>query len=134
VIIKIIEKYDALIASWKIIEYDQDGPNLRIKAEFHFMDGSRFFVRQVVLNEFMFKYAYHWQDKDGQLRSRWDNAPHWPDIPTHPHHKHVMSDDKVFVEVSKGGDLEAIFDEIAIKITPKGFCQWMGGNERFVQE
>ena len=48
-IIKIIEKHGALIASWKIIEYDQDGPNLRLKAEFEFMDGSRFFVRQVFL-------------------------------------------------------------------------------------
>jgi hypothetical protein len=113
VIIKIIEKHGALIASWKIIEYDQDGPNLRLKAEFEFMDGSRFFVRQVVLKEFTFKYAYHWQDKEGKLRCRWDNAPHWPDMPTHPHHKHIMSGDNIFVEASRGGDLEAIFDEIA---------------------
>jgi hypothetical protein len=113
VIIKIIEKHGALIASWKIIEYDQDGPNLRLKAEFEFMDGSRFFVRQVVLKEFTFKDAYHWQDKEGKLRCRWDNAPHWPDMPTHPHHKHIMSGDNIFVEASRGGDLEAIFDEIA---------------------
>ena len=112
-IIKIIEKYAALVASWKIIEYDQDGPNLRLKAEFEFTDGSRFVVRQVVLKEFTFKYAYHWQDKGGQLRCRWDNAPHWPDVPTHPHHKHIMSGDKICVEASRGGDLEAIFDEIA---------------------
>lgn len=112
-IIKIIEKYRALFASWKVIEYDQDGPNLRLKAEFEFTDGSRFFVRQVVLKEFTFKYAYHWQDKEGQLRCRWDNAPHWPDMATHPHHKHIMSGDKIFVDASRGGDLESIFDEIA---------------------
>jgi hypothetical protein len=113
VIIKIIEKYGALIASWKIIEYDQDGPNLRHKVEFEFTDGSRLFVRQIVLKEFTFQYAYHWQDKEGHLRVRWDNAPHWPDTPTQPHHKHIMSGDKVFVEASRGGDLEDIFDEIA---------------------
>ena len=77
------------------------------------MDGSIFCVRQVVLKEFTFKYAYHWQDKEGQLRCRWDNAPHWPDMPTHPHHKHIMSGDKILVDASRGGDLEAIFDEIA---------------------
>jgi hypothetical protein len=113
VITKIVEKYGALIVSWKIIEYDQDGPNLRLKAEFEFTDGSRFSVRQVVLKELTLKYAYHWQDKEGKLRIRWDNAPHWPDTPTHPHHKHIMSGDKVFIEASKGGDLEAIFDDIA---------------------
>ena len=112
-IIKLIEKYTALFASWKIIEYDQDGPNLRLKAEFEFTDGSIFFVRQVVLREFTFKYAYHWQDKEGRLRWRWDNAPHWPDTPTHPHHKHIMTGGEFSVEASQGGDLEAIFDEIA---------------------
>ncbi len=112
-IIKIIEQYSTLIASWKIIEYDQDGSDLRLKSEIEFTDGSRFFVRQVVLKEFTFKYAYHWQDNKGNLRCRWDIAPHWPDVPTHPHHKHTKSGDNIFVEASKGGDLEAIFDEIA---------------------
>lgn len=112
-IIKLIEKYSTLFTSWKIIEYGQDGPNLRLKAEFEFSDGSRFFVQQVILNEFTFKYTYHWQDKEGRLRCRWDNAPHWPDMPTHPHHKQIMTGREISVEASKGGDLEAIFEEIA---------------------
>lgn len=112
-IIKIIEKYSTLIASWKIIEYDQDGPNLRLKAEFVFTDESRLVVRQVVLKDFTFKYAYHWQDKEGRLRCRWDNAPHWPEILTHPHHKHIKSINEIIVAASRGGDLEGIFDEIA---------------------
>ena len=34
------------------------------------------------------KYSYHWQDKDGKLIKRWDNAPHHPNIKTHPNHLH----------------------------------------------
>ena len=34
------------------------------------------------------KYRFHWQDTDGQLRKRWDNAAHHPEVPTHPHHVH----------------------------------------------
>jgi len=34
------------------------------------------------------KYSFHWQDADGQLRKRWDNAAHHPEVPTHPHHVH----------------------------------------------
>lgn len=34
------------------------------------------------------KYRFHWQDADGQLRKRWDNAAHHPEIPTYPHHVH----------------------------------------------
>lgn len=34
------------------------------------------------------KYSFHWQDTGGQLRVRWDNACHHPEIPTHPCHLH----------------------------------------------
>jgi len=34
------------------------------------------------------KYSFHWQGADGQLRRRWDNAAHRPDVSTHPHHVH----------------------------------------------
>jgi hypothetical protein len=34
------------------------------------------------------KYSFHWQDGAGQLRKRWDNAAHHPELATHPHHIH----------------------------------------------
>ena len=34
------------------------------------------------------KYSFHWQDEAGQLRHRWDNAPHHPELPNFPHHVH----------------------------------------------
>lgn len=34
------------------------------------------------------KYSFHWQNADGQLRKRWDNAAHHPEVPTHPDHVH----------------------------------------------
>ena len=33
-------------------------------------------------------YSYHYQDADQQLIFRYDNAPHHPEISSHPHHKH----------------------------------------------
>ena len=33
-------------------------------------------------------YSYHWADAAGQLRRRWDNTPHYPDLPNFPHHIH----------------------------------------------
>lgn len=35
------------------------------------------------------KYSFHWQKKDGMLVKRWDNAPHFPDLPNAPHHIHL---------------------------------------------
>lgn len=34
------------------------------------------------------KYSFHWQDAAGQLRKRWDNAAHHPEVPIPPHHVH----------------------------------------------
>jgi hypothetical protein len=34
-------------------------------------------------------YRIHWQRGDGQLKRRWDNAPHHKEVPTFPHHVHV---------------------------------------------
>ena len=34
------------------------------------------------------RYSFHWQNAAGDLRKRWDNAPHHRDVPTWPHHVH----------------------------------------------
>lgn len=41
------------------------------------------------------KYSFHWQDGTGRLRMRWDNAPHHPEVSTHPHHVHAGSEPNV---------------------------------------
>jgi len=40
----------------------------------------------------LLKYSFHWQDAQGNLRQRWDNAPHYPDLPNAPHHVHSEND------------------------------------------
>jgi Family of unknown function (DUF6516) len=58
---------------------------LRVKAEMR--DGSLLYVRELFVRD-QSKYSYHWQTQTGALLLRWDNAPHHPEIPTFPHHKH----------------------------------------------
>lgn len=38
------------------------------------------------------KYSFHWQDANGNLKQRWDNAPHHPKLPGAPHHVHYDDD------------------------------------------
>lgn len=35
------------------------------------------------------RYRYHFQDARNRLLFRYDNAPHFPDLDTFPHHKHL---------------------------------------------
>jgi len=38
---------------------------------------------------FIDKYRLHYMSSTGQMLFRYDNAPHHPEINTHPHHKHT---------------------------------------------
>jgi hypothetical protein len=38
------------------------------------------------------KYRPHWQDGQGRLIKRWDNAPYYPGLETFPHHLHDGED------------------------------------------
>ena len=37
-------------------------------------------------------YRFHWQDKEGILIKRWDNAKHHPELKTFPNHVHLWND------------------------------------------
>ena len=47
------------------------------------------YVQQVAVDQLQtIIYSYHWADTEGQLHKRWDNTPHYPDLPDFPHHIH----------------------------------------------
>ncbi|VAW33552.1 Cytochrome c551 peroxidase [hydrothermal vent metagenome] len=52
-------------------------------------DGSRLELRDYLFGDGSRKYAYQWMESNGTLRQRWDNAPHWSEIATKPHHTHL---------------------------------------------
>ncbi len=35
------------------------------------------------------KYRFHLQSSDNRMIARWDNAPHHPEVKTHPDHAHI---------------------------------------------
>jgi hypothetical protein len=56
-------------------------------------------------------YSYHWADAANQLITRWDNTPHFPDLPGFPDHIH----DGVTGEVTPGQPMSifTVLDAIA---------------------
>ena len=51
---------------------------------------SKLYIKEHVSEE-DYIYSFHWQDKNGDLIIRWDNAPHYKNIKTFPHHKHTKN-------------------------------------------
>ncbi len=53
-------------------------------------------------------YAFHWQNKENRMITRWDNAPHHHDISTFPHHKHSNEGISESTEISLHEVIEII--------------------------
>ena len=69
-----------------------------LRGNIHFEDGSLLHFRELVDVEFSLQkvaYSYHYQHTDGEVLFRYDNAPHFPNLSTAPHHKHVGSETNV---------------------------------------
>ncbi len=57
------------------------------------------------------KYSYHLQDALGKLILRYDNAPHFPEISTYPHHKHTQQNVESSGEISSIEFLKLILNK-----------------------
>ncbi len=94
-------KESELVLDLQILELIEEETVNILKVKATLVDGSLLYITEVHTLEWQ-KYSYHWQDKDGTLRLRWDNSPHWPEIETHPHHLHkadkILPSPRVFIE------------------------------------
>jgi len=65
--------------------------NLRIRLRFE--NGSLLEINEAIIVENgalkTLGYRYHFQHADSELMFRYDNTPHFPDLPSYPHHKHL---------------------------------------------
>ncbi len=79
-----VEKYEEeILASNRV--------NLRIRIRFQ--TGHLLELNEAVIAEaghiMHLGYRYHFQDQENRLVFRYDNTPHFPDLKTFPHHKHL---------------------------------------------
>lgn len=118
-----IEKYfrqiDALIARAGIVHSSSITHDKRstfvgfVRGNVYFLDRSVLHIREFVnvqhgIERYM--YAFHYQRPDGSIVFRYDNTPHFPTLPTFPHHKH--EGDEMNVVAADLPDLEQVLREI----------------------
>jgi hypothetical protein len=85
---EIFARYESILLRYEILLWESEPTTYRFKAQLYFIDGSNLIVKDYLFPSGR-KYSFHWQDKHDCLLIRWDNAEHWKDIPTYPHHKHL---------------------------------------------
>jgi hypothetical protein len=87
------------IVHWTALREEVQGDTglIRYKLMLHDGDQIEMFEYFRIMDESLnvLKYSFHWQNANGELRIRWDNAPHHPEVHTHPHHVHDGSETNV---------------------------------------
>jgi hypothetical protein len=95
-----------------------DDYNGLIRLRVTFWDGSFLDIYEVVSTELGYpvriNYAYTYLRNDQRV-FRYDNAPHHPEIATHPHHKHIGPRDRL--APADQPNLGQIFNEIEVLLT-----------------
>lgn len=112
-ILKSLKESD-IVSQFSILEYKNFSAGFYIKVKVNLLDKSELYVKEY--NDIEKRnYSYHWQDENGNLLIRWDNAPHYKHIKTFPHHKHLNNT----IEESYDIILEDILKLISGKINPQ---------------
>lgn len=112
--LNLLKRYMPPVTDYQVELYEHETPLLRFKATVFFIDSSRLRIKEYRFIDGSRKYAFHWESADGVLIVRWDNADHWPNLPTFPHHKHLVNSDNVQPSAETG--LEDVLKYIAAHI------------------
>ena len=105
---QILDKYQEIISSVEYFEYIVDEKVSKLKCKIKLVDVSFLWIREIKINSKLIAYSYYWLREDNSIIIGWDNAPHYKDVKTYPHHKH----DGNKVESSSEIDLENVFEFI----------------------
>lgn len=105
-----LNHYEHLISDLSSVEKTYSNTKGFISGQIVFFDNSQLDFAEVkdTESESKKKYRYHYMDKDNNLIFRYDNAKHYPNLATFPHHKHTIQG----VKESKEPNLEEVLLEI----------------------
>lgn len=75
------------VKQYTVLKYEHSVSTFHLKLRIDFTDQSILFTNEYLGNAIR-KYASHWQRADQTELIRWDNAPHFPQLISFPHHRH----------------------------------------------
>ena len=86
---KIIDVYNDIVGSIENIEITEEEQISKLKTKLRLFDGTILWVREVRVKEIIEAYSYYWLRPDETVIIGWDNAPHYKEINSFPHHRHI---------------------------------------------
>ena len=104
-----------VVGEYRILCWEIAQSSGQIRVRIFLVDGGLLEVFEYVmagLNDVLTarKYRYHWQDRNGAIVRRWDNAAHHVELSHAPHHVHLP--DGQVQGVDPAPSITAVLDEI----------------------
>ena len=111
---KVLETYAHIISNYRTAEKAYSDKKGFIEGEITFFDNSILDFAEVKdADQFAkLKYRYHYMDVNKRMIFRYDNAKHYPNLATFPHHKHTATE----VEESSEPEVGDVLSEIEMFI------------------
>lgn len=108
---EVLQAFEGLVVGHTVIKNDQgENATYYYKLVVKLKDTSLLSIEER-MNRLGYQYSYHWMQADNTLLIRWDNAPHHPEVETHPYHQHVGS--RQNVQPSEAMNLQKVLAWIA---------------------
>lgn len=104
-------KENHIVKDAEILSLLQGGNFYYLKIKAYIVNDTLLFIK-IYLSDTEYDYSFHWQDKEGTLIARWDNAPHHPEIGTYPHHIHTPLGIKDSYDITLQDVLEQLMKRI----------------------
>ena len=110
---------DAIITDFRVIRERSTWVDGYLRARLGLTNGSQLEFSEYIQRSpggeiVVTTYSYHWTDANNHLIKRWDNTPHYPDLPGFPDHIH----DGATGEVTSGQPMSifAVLNAIASEV------------------
>jgi hypothetical protein len=105
-----IDAYNHIIEEHSVVDKTYSDEKGFIDGQLIFIDDSILEFSEVKSTEIQnkIKYRYHYRSSNNNLIFRYDNAKHFPDIATFPHHKHLPQN----VISCKEPDINSVLGEV----------------------
>lgn len=90
---QILEAYpDVYVENYNATILSSERANLKLRLRFYFQYLLSISEALIVVDEQItaIDYRYHFQDGQNNLIFRYDNTPHFPNLSSFPHHKHLV--------------------------------------------
>lgn len=100
-LLELTRQYADIIQDMEVERLRVLGASYELRASIVMQDGSTLFVKDYLFVDGTRKYAYHWQDREGHLLRRWENAPHWQAVASHLHHQRMGAEGVVIASEAR---------------------------------